>query len=419
MPFTPNYDDDEYFIPDSEGNLIPFSHFWKGVEQPSRVLNSPKEYHFECVHDHRFKNELSNENLWSNWSNSALLMDRWHYTHSSKVMPKYVFGIFHPDGYDMSFGGLSGVIMYGKPAMNDIYKLYSDEAHDVIELRRMVLVNATPKNTESWFLGKSLKWLAENSSYDDASIVVTYADAIEGHTGVSYRACGMKYDGLSGNAPAIMMPDGSIKHDRLLRTGDKDGNLSASALKLRHLINSGIAWRVEMPSKHRYHIHLPQHETILNKHTNRYIRVLRSANSKECKWCSAHSKSELDEQTKPKVETKDDLFAKIEKGWSKETSFLPDDWTTDNPSWGQCAVSSLIVQEHLGGELMKCRIVGKEYIHYYNVLPDGTIVDLTKKQFAPDVKFTKPIKQKRDDILQWKKVEKRYQLLKQNMAKAN
>ena len=253
MPFTPNYDNDRYFVPDEDGKLIPFSRFWKNVEQPSTIPKSPNEYRFECVYDHRFKNQLSNQNVWSRFSNSALLMDRWHYTHSSEVMPKYVFGIFHPDGYDMSFSGQSGVIMYGRPAMNHIYMQYCDDPDGIIELRRMVLVNATPKNTESWFLAKSLKWLADNTG---ETIVVTYADPVQGHTGNVYKACNFDYDGLSANTVVVELPDGHFVHDRLLRCRTKHGSYTQRALELRELLQSGKARYLERPSKNRFHYHL-------------------------------------------------------------------------------------------------------------------------------------------------------------------
>lgn len=185
-------------------------------------------------------------------------MRRWHYSESAEVAPKYIFSIV------LNYA-LQGLIIYGKPAMNQIYKQYSDDPEGIIELRRMVLIDATPKNTESWFLGKSLNWLAKNT---DEKIVVTYADPMMGHSGSAYKACNFIYDGLSGNSPAIELEDGRIVHDRLLRCRTKNGNLSSSAIQLHKLIVSGKARRVERPSKHRYHFHLDRMYS--------------------CKWCSGH-----------------------------------------------------------------------------------------------------------------------------------
>lgn len=68
--------------------------------------------------------------------------------------------------------------------------------------------------------------------------------------------------------------------------------------------------------------------------------------------------------------------------WCWETASPGDapEWSEENPAKGQCAVTALLVQEVLGGDLMRCVVEGFGS-HYFNRLPDGTIVDLTRKQF--------------------------------------
>nr|WP_240942836.1 NUDIX domain-containing protein [Planosporangium thailandense] len=63
------------------------------------------------------------------------------------------------------------------------------------------------------------------------------------------------------------------------------------------------------------------------------------------------------------------------------------DWRPENPARGQCGVTALVVHDLLGGDL----ILGEVYehgtrrgCHYWNRLPDGTEVDLTRDQFRPD-----------------------------------
>lgn len=70
----------------------------------------------------------------------------------------------------------------------------------------------------------------------------------------------------------------------------------------------------------------------------------------------------------------------IRKAWSKETCYPPDrdKWTPENPAFGQCAVTALVVQDFFGGVILYCR----HFHHYWNRLPDGTEVDLTKEQFG-------------------------------------
>ncbi len=70
----------------------------------------------------------------------------------------------------------------------------------------------------------------------------------------------------------------------------------------------------------------------------------------------------------------------LKASWSKETSADPKNWTLKNPSWGQCAVTALVVQDFLGGELVRT-VVEKFGSHYWNKLPNGKEKDFTRQQF--------------------------------------
>jgi hypothetical protein len=65
------------------------------------------------------------------------------------------------------------------------------------------------------------------------------------------------------------------------------------------------------------------------------------------------------------------------KYWDHETSH-DSNWTPGNPSLGQCAITSLVIQEILGGEI--ARIVTSNLSHYFNVIA-GNIYDFTEDQF--------------------------------------
>lgn len=69
----------------------------------------------------------------------------------------------------------------------------------------------------------------------------------------------------------------------------------------------------------------------------------------------------------------------IREAWCRETSSTPGEWTEDNPALGQCAVTALVVQDLLGGKLLRCEVDGES--HYFNVLEDGEGIDLTFEQF--------------------------------------
>jgi hypothetical protein len=76
--------------------------------------------------------------------------------------------------------------------------------------------------------------------------------------------------------------------------------------------------------------------------------------------------------------------------WSDETCDVADlpDWTPENPSRGQCGVTSLLLQDLLGGELLEAHVLhangSHQGWHYWNRLEGGVDVDLTLEQFRPD-----------------------------------
>ena len=81
------------------------------------------------------------------------------------------------------------------------------------------------------------------------------------------------------------------------------------------------------------------------------------------------------------------LEEKLQSVWSKETSFLPEKWSKDNPARGQCAVTALVVQDLLGGEIIKVDVMEDNDAHFFNQLPNGDIVDYTRSQFGESATF--------------------------------
>lgn len=106
--------------------------------------------------------------------------------------------------------------------------------------------------------------------------------------------------------------------------------------------------------------------------------------------------------------------------WSKETCYpkLQSMWTKDKPELGQCAVTALIIQDVFGGEIVK----DDTNHHYWNVLPNGMHIDLTKEQFKKGTLFPKPYKVYRETILSQEneikyRTKYRYELLKETLKK--
>ena len=94
--------------------------------------------------------------------------------------------------------------------------------------------------------------------------------------------------------------------------------------------------------------------------------------------------------------TRHDLEAAIRAAWALDTCdpVDADDWSAANPSRGQCGTTALIIHDLLGGELLIAEVLrtdgGRQGVHYWNLLPDGTELDLTRQQFAGEEVIQQP-----------------------------
>ena len=114
----------------------------------------------------------------------------------------------------------------------------------------------------------------------------------------------------------------------------------------------------------------------------------------------------------------------LRKAWAGETSSDAARWTPENPAWGQCAITTLIVNDYLGGRLLWASATlpsGEEISHYFNEVQDGSIVDLTRVQFPEGTHIPEGIDKKkefpstRDYVLSYPATAQRYALLKQRV----
>ncbi|MEO0714602.1 MAG: hypothetical protein AAFY37_11880, partial [Pseudomonadota bacterium] len=75
----------------------------------------------------------------------------------------------------------------------------------------------------------------------------------------------------------------------------------------------------------------------------------------------------------------------LEKAWSLDTA---QQWSQENPANGQCNVTSAVIHDLFGGEVLRTRI--ETIWHYYNQM-DGKRCDLTDSQFTrPGARFAAP-----------------------------
>lgn len=121
-----------------------------------------------------------------------------------------------------------GAMIYGNPGMPAIASKYNpDNPLRCWELRRLVCIDDTPKNTESYFIGQTFKWLKENT---DAEVIVSFADKHYGHEGIIYKATNFYFAGTT--APGkVLMVDGREYHSRTL---NQDKRPYGRAIKARY-----------------------------------------------------------------------------------------------------------------------------------------------------------------------------------------
>ena len=124
---------------------------------------------------------------------------KWHY---SKKCPagKIYFGLLYNNI-------IIGVICYGEPAMRNQKKCYNAD----IELRRLCCIDLTPKNTESYFIGNTLKAIKKMGF----KRCISLADPNFGHEGTIYKASNFQYLGREqGGGSRDVFIDGEKMHSR-------------------------------------------------------------------------------------------------------------------------------------------------------------------------------------------------------------
>ena len=106
----------------------------------------------------------------------------------------------------------------------------------------------------------------------------------------------------------------------------------------------------------------------------------------------------------------------LRKAWCRETAHpsYQGDWTEDNPSYGQCCVTALVMQDLYGGDIYECKVQGKR--HYVNITQEGYLHDFTSSQFGDMQLVYSDMKQRtRTSLLKSQSVKERYDLLKARM----
>ena len=168
-------------------------------------------------------------------------IETWHYSKNiNGVISDYSFKLMDKDK-------IIGAMIYGRIAMANVWKKYVNNENELIELRRLCCIDDTPKNTESYFIGHTLRWLKKNSNIKK---VISYADETYNHSGTIYKASNFKHIGMT-NKGKVIVYNNKLYHDKTIRTKYK-GKLKPYCLKIKDALNTGEAYYKNTLGKHIY-----------------------------------------------------------------------------------------------------------------------------------------------------------------------
>lgn len=112
-----------------------------------------------------------------------------------------------------------------------------------------------------------------------------------------------------------------------------------------------------------------------------------------------------------------DLIDALRVAWDVQTSapgaVVPEGGGTPH---GQCAVTALVVQDLLGGALLR-GVTAWGHSHYWNLIPGVGEVDLTREQYPHDLEISRGVEVSRERVTTGERADnartvERYKLLR-------
>tara|TARA_R110002153_G_scaffold252596_1_gene410373 strand:- start:31 stop:627 length:597 start_codon:yes stop_codon:yes gene_type:complete len=168
-------------------------------------------------------------------------IETWHYSKNiNGLKSNYCFKLMDKDT-------MIGAMIYGQIAMANVWKKYVNSEDQLIELRRLCCIDDTPKNTESYFIGYTLRWLKKNT---EIKKVISYADETYNHQGTIYKASNFKHIGMT-NKGKVIIYNNKLYHDKTIRTKYK-GKLKPYCKKIKDALDVGTAFYKDTLGKHIY-----------------------------------------------------------------------------------------------------------------------------------------------------------------------
>ncbi len=156
-----------------------------------------------------------------------------HYLHR-KAPCSFAFGLFEKET-----DKLVGIVCYGTPSNYALRQGVCgiEERNNVIELTRLFIYDGTPKNVESFLIGNTLGKV-------DKEIIISYAEAEQGHIGYVYQATNFIYTGLSAKRSNWTI-EGCNLHSQTISDKYK------TVAELKRVFGNRFSYQPR-PRKHRY-----------------------------------------------------------------------------------------------------------------------------------------------------------------------
>lgn len=131
----------------------------------------------------------------------------YHYSHGIHNGPSPCYGLFDE-------GNLIGVCAFATPCSENVRaSLFgSDNKGRVIELHRLHILDVTPKNTESWFISRSIDLLLKDRP--ETRAIIAFSDITAGHKGTIYKATNALYCGKTDETTFYLDQEGRLRHPR-------------------------------------------------------------------------------------------------------------------------------------------------------------------------------------------------------------
>ncbi|QMU70208.1 hypothetical protein [Streptacidiphilus sp. P02-A3a] len=112
-----------------------------------------------------------------------------------------------------------------------------------------------------------------------------------------------------------------------------------------------------------------------------------------------------------------DIERAVRSSWGADT--CPPEgrlrWSADDPARGQCGVTAMVLNDLLGGELIRGEVqINGEFrdYHWWNRIGLGVEIDLTREQFRHEEIVTGGTVIPRPPVTDWRRLREEYELLR-------